>query len=217
MQLSNLVAGSCLVFLAGCASQPRVVVVHEPDPEQPPTHIPLTSEANVRIPGVTKAYPVARYVDPSNPRIMHERHVIYRREEDDRWRLAANARQQILIGNLESDSRQERRAAPYAQELPNLIRKNQQEARALNKTIQSQNEQTAALTESIRNLGKGMEAINSRLGAVEKKVNVQQQGRANPQPSASPQAQPQESPSTTPNTATPNPNNTDVSPEGKFQ
>src|ERR1700739_3366050 len=76
MQLSHLLAGIGLVFLAGCASQPRVVVVHEPNPEQPPTHIPLQSEANVIIPGQTKAYPVARYVDPSNPRIMHERHVI---------------------------------------------------------------------------------------------------------------------------------------------
>jgi hypothetical protein len=214
MQWSRLLAGIGLVCFAGCASQPRVVVVHEPNPEQPPTHIPLESEANVRIPGVTKAYPVARYVDPSNPRIMHERHVIYRREEDDSWRLASNARQQILIGNLMSDSRQERRAAPYAQELPNLLRKNQQEARALNQTIQSQNEQTAALTESIRNLGKGMEAINSRLGVVEKKVNVQQQGRATPQPSASPTNQPQASPSATP---TPNPNSMDVTPDGKFQ
>src|SRR6266446_8218733 len=73
MQFSRLLAGVGLVFLSACASHPRVVVVHEPDPEQPPTHIPLQSEAKVIIPGQTKAYPVARYVDPSNPRIMHER------------------------------------------------------------------------------------------------------------------------------------------------
>jgi hypothetical protein len=217
MQLSRLLAGLGLVFLAGCASQPRVVVVHQPDPEQPPTHIPLQSEANVIIPGQTKAYPVARYVDPSNPRIMHERHVIYRREEDDRWRLASNARQQILIGNLASDSRQERRAAPYAQELPNLLRKNQQAAQALNQSIQDQNQQTTALVDSIKNLGNGMQGLNSRLGVVEKKLNDPNyrpgQGRPSPSPqnTVPPKYQPQQSPS-----ATPNPNNTDVNPEGKF-
>jgi hypothetical protein len=75
-------SASGALLLGACASQPRVVVVHEPNPEQPPTHIPLQSEANVEVPGTIKAYPVARYIDPSNPRIMHERHVIYRREED---------------------------------------------------------------------------------------------------------------------------------------
>ena len=146
---------------------------------------------------------------------MHERHVIYRREEDDRWRLASNARQQILIGNLASDSRQERRAAPYAQELPNLLRKNQQEARALNQTIQDQNRQTAAVVDSIRNLGNGMQGLNSRLGVVEKKLNDPNyrppQGRPSPQPTVSPKYQPQETAS-----PTPNPSNTDVNPDGKF-
>jgi hypothetical protein len=208
----HLTAFIGLVFLSACASHPRVVVVHEPDPEQPPTHIPLQSEANVIIPGQTKAYPVARYVDPSNPRIMHERHVIYRREEDDRWRLASNARQQILIGNLESDSRQERRAAPYAQELPNLLRKNQEEAQALNQTIEEQNKQTAAVLSSIRNLGDGMQALNRRLGVVEKKLIGPGQGRPTPQPTASPSNKPPPQGS-----ATPNPSATDVNPDGKFE
>ena len=84
-----LLLGIGLVFLAGCATQPRVVIVHEPNPEQPPTHIPLQSEANVFfIPGQTKAYTHSHGTSVrSNPKIMHERHVIYRREEDDRWRL----------------------------------------------------------------------------------------------------------------------------------
>ena len=209
MKLSRLLAGTGLVFLSACASQPRVVVVHEPNPEQPPTHIPLQSEANVQIPGTIKAYPVARYVDPSNPRIMHERHVIYRREEDEHWRLASNARQQILIGNLVSDSRQERHAAPYAQELPNLLRKNQQEAQALNATMQSQMQQNDALVESIRNLGKGMQSLNDRLGVVEKQVRDPNYRPTKPAPKSEPQPTP--SPSGTPS-GTPN-----VNPDGTFQ
>jgi hypothetical protein len=209
MKWSRLMAGGGLVFLSACASQPRVVVVHEPNPEQPPTHIPLQSEANVSIPGTIKAYPVARYVDPSNPRIMHERHVIYRREEDEHWRLASNARQQILVGNLMSDSRQERHAAPYAQELPNLLRKNQEEAQALNQTMQSQMQQNGAIVDSMRNLGKGLQSLNDRLGVVEKQVRDpnyrSQKAPAKSQPQAT------QSPSGTPN-GSPN-----VDPDGKFQ
>ena len=213
MKLSRLLGGTGLVLLSACASQPRVVVVHEPNPEQPPTHIPLQSEANVSIPGTIKAYPVARYIDPSNPRIMHERHVIYRREEDEQWRLASNARKQILIGNLMSDSRQERHAAPYAQELPNLLRKNEEEAQALNATMQSQMQQNGAIVESIHNLGKGMESLNDRLGVVEKQVRDPNYRPPKPPPKS--QTQPAQSPSGSPNgTSNGSPN---VNPDGTFQ
>jgi hypothetical protein len=208
MQMSRIFVGIGLFFFTACASQPRVVVVHEPNPEQPPTHIPLQSEANVAIPGTIKAYPVARYVDPSNPRIMHERHVIYRREQDESWRLASNARQQILIGNLMSDSRQERRPGPYAQELPNLLRKNQQEAEALNQTMQSQMQQTGAIADSIRSLGKGMQGLNDRLGVLEKQVR-------DPNYHAPVRTQPQASPSPIPS-ATPG-NQPEVNPDGTFR
>jgi alkanesulfonate monooxygenase SsuD/methylene tetrahydromethanopterin reductase-like flavin-dependent oxidoreductase (luciferase family) len=171
----------------------------------------------VSIPGTIKAYPVARYVDPSNPRIMHERHVIYRREEDEHWRLASNARQQILVGNLMSDSRQERHAAPYAQELPNLLRKNQEEAQALNQTMQSQMQQNGALVDSIHNLAKSQRALNDRLGVVEKQLrDPNYRTQKNP---AKSQPQPTQSPSGTPNgTSNGTPNGSpNVNPDGTFQ
>lgn len=206
--MSRILVGIGLVFFTACASQPRVVVVHEPNPEQPPTHIPLQSEANVEIPSTIKAYPVARYVDPSNPRIMHERHVIYRREQDSDWRLASNARQQILVGNLLGDSRQERRPGPYVQELPNLLRKNQQEAQALNQTMQSQMQQNGAIAESMRNLGKGMQGLNDRLGVLEKQVR---DPNYHPPARSQPQASPSPIPSATPG------NQPDVNPDGTFR
>ena len=51
-----------------------------------------------------KAYPINRYVDPANPREMHERHVVYRVEETPSWKLQSNANQQILVGNLVTTS-----------------------------------------------------------------------------------------------------------------
>lgn len=70
----------------------------------PPT-IPICNEANVRLPERVKAYAVNRYIDPANPRIMHERHVLYRIEEDPAWRLATDESKQILIGNHLTDGK----------------------------------------------------------------------------------------------------------------
>jgi type III secretory pathway component EscR len=41
----------------------------------------------VRYPEVVHAYHFARYVDPDDDLVMHERHVVYRVEENTRWNL----------------------------------------------------------------------------------------------------------------------------------
>ncbi len=70
-----------------------------------PPCIPLKNEANVRLSEHVKAYAVNRYIDPANQRIMHERHVMYRIEEDPNWRLATDDSKQILIGNTLTDGK----------------------------------------------------------------------------------------------------------------
>jgi len=39
----------------------------------------------VRVPETVKAYPAGRYTDPNFPDEMHERHTVYRREQDADW------------------------------------------------------------------------------------------------------------------------------------
>ena len=75
-----------------------------PEIEMAP-QIPIKNEANVRLGGKVKAYAVNRYIDPSNSRIMHERHVVYRVEEDPTWCLATDEKRQILIGNTLTDGK----------------------------------------------------------------------------------------------------------------
>ena len=60
--------------------------------------IPLESNAAVARAADYKAYPVSRYVDPANKEVMHERHVIYRRERPETWRLRPDPDKKILIG-----------------------------------------------------------------------------------------------------------------------
>jgi len=66
-----------LVF-TGCATQR--------ERPAPPAEVPTTSEIpEVRTPETLKAYPVGRYTDPNFPQEMHERHTVYRREQEAGW------------------------------------------------------------------------------------------------------------------------------------
>ncbi len=65
----------------------------------------IDSEENVLMPAHVKAYGVGRYQDPNNSKLMHERHVVYRLEQEPRWRYNIDNSRQILIGNTLTDSR----------------------------------------------------------------------------------------------------------------
>lgn len=56
------------------------------------------SAAAVVAPGDVKAYAISRTVDARDPSLLHEAHVVYRRETTPRWRLHAPTDQRILIG-----------------------------------------------------------------------------------------------------------------------
>ena len=60
--------------------------------------------SNVLEPEQVEAYPVARYQDPANPNIMHERHFVYRKQAQ-RWNLTPNTSEQINLGNAPERSR----------------------------------------------------------------------------------------------------------------
>lgn len=109
-------------LLAGCQSGQNAIVDDDVYrfrvPEVAPIEaIPIQNEANVRLPEMIKAYAVNRYKDPNDPRIMHERHVMYRKEQDPDWRLASNAERQILVGPVMTDASLENTPALLEREL----------------------------------------------------------------------------------------------------
>lgn len=120
-----------------CATKPPVV---NHAPENTAT---AGTQDNVRFGEVVKAYPIERYRDPADPRMLHEKHVVYRVEETPAWKMQANRNQQLLIGNLVTDKRSA--AKPISsQELTAEVNR----ARAQNTAIlQSQ----AANTEILKN------------------------------------------------------------------
>jgi hypothetical protein len=98
------------LLLTGCAEpQPQVVVLptgHRPVQSNsgPPVLTavgPLGTVANVRQAELVKVYGVNRYVDPADPRIMHERHAVYRVEQQPAWvTRSKNQSGQILLGPI---------------------------------------------------------------------------------------------------------------------
>jgi hypothetical protein len=69
-----------LMFLTACSTTPKLTL----RPQQPPSS---ADNAAVRYPDTVRSYHFGRYVDPNDSLVMHEKHVIYRVEENSRWDL----------------------------------------------------------------------------------------------------------------------------------
>ena len=75
------------LLMAACATKPKPVVSVRTVSGRT---MGSASVENVRYAETLKAYPLARYVDPNNGRIMHEGHTIYRVESTGKWNLQSN-------------------------------------------------------------------------------------------------------------------------------
>lgn len=131
-----------------------------------PPQIPLNNEANVRLPERIKAYAVNRYIDPANPRTMHERHVMYRIEEDPSWRLATDESRQILIGNTLTDGKLNYNPVLMEKELALEL----QRQRIINEVFQSHSDM---LIDTGNNLNKDHEIMLERSEQLRKALEEQ--------------------------------------------
>lgn len=86
LPLALFSVGGCV----GTGSKPRVVTVAPLPHDVPGTTLPAEGIESVRYAENLKAYPINRYVDPSNRGVMHEGHVLYRVETSARWNLRPN-------------------------------------------------------------------------------------------------------------------------------
>ena len=84
-------------LLAACATKPARVV-NMGSRAVPGTTLPSAGVESVRYAENLKAYPLGRYIDPNNSRIMHEGHSIYRVETTAKWNLHPNAPTSVPLG-----------------------------------------------------------------------------------------------------------------------
>lgn len=102
-----------------------------------------------------KAYPVNRYVDPNNPNVMHEGHVVYRREASGGWNLNPNAPTVVPLGPALAVVDPARQPNPLPAELE--------------QKIAEQNQLVATLIEQNESLAKELARLNGELVQMQQK------------------------------------------------
>jgi hypothetical protein len=101
----------CFVFIfILCACQTKQTVLFSPKQHQyqAQRHASLHQESAlgnaapfVRQPEVVKVYGVNRYVDPGDSRVMHERHAIYRLEQQPGWTTRSpRSQNEVILGPI---------------------------------------------------------------------------------------------------------------------
>ena len=93
---------ACLILLlgAGCTSTKKKPSVAAAPPVAPVsgTELDQHNVEKVRTGETLKAYPIGRFVDPNDPNVMHESHVVYRKESGANWNLSPNAPTVVPLG-----------------------------------------------------------------------------------------------------------------------
>jgi hypothetical protein len=95
------------------------------------------SGSATRIPETKKAYALRRYIDPVDKRILHERGVIYRVEEDARWNLRGTPRDKTLLGTVAGVREPHYVSAPLGSEISNELAKQKALTRTLTSSVQT--------------------------------------------------------------------------------
>ncbi len=92
-----------------------------PPPAQPPVTVAVPvsgtelDQANlekVRLGETLKAYPINRYVDPKDPNLLHEAHLVYRKEASAGWNLSPHAPTVVPLGPVLAVSDPAEKPAP---------------------------------------------------------------------------------------------------------
>ena len=103
-------------LLVACATKPPRVV-DMTALSVPGTTLPSDGIESVRYAENIKTYPLGRYVDPNNSRIMHEGHSIYRVEKTAKWNLHPNEPVSVPLGPITHVRDSARTASPIGDEL----------------------------------------------------------------------------------------------------
>lgn len=152
-----------LSFCAGCAAPPRKPVAAALPPAAPAvtpvagTDLDQTNVEKVRVGETLKSYPVGRYVDPIDSNVMHEAHIIYRKEAGASWNLSPNAPTVVPLGPVLAVADPAKTPAPLPAEL-------EQKMAEQNQLVASLIEQNEALTKELAKLGAQIAELRQKAG-----------------------------------------------------
>ncbi len=161
MKNSALLIVAAIALCGGCASvektdtpkaaaaSPAVKTVTPATAPVAGTQMDQKNAENVRYNDSLKAYPINRYVDPNDPNVMHEGHVVYRREASAAWNLNPNAPTVVPLGPA--------LAVADAAKQPNPL------PAELEQKMAEQNQLMASLIEQNESLSKELARLNKEI------------------------------------------------------
>lgn len=191
-KLALLIAMSCV--LGACATKPTPLV-RVSARDVPGTTLPSERMESVRYAENIKGYPLARYIDPNNSRIMHEGHTVYRVESTPKWNLHPNQPTPIPRGPIRGIRDSAKVTRPVGDELLVELNRQKETTRAviqggeavsqkLNQLAASV-QQTRQIAEQNAQLKQEVDTTKQRLEQLEEELRRQQRS-APPTPATSP-------------------------------
>lgn len=164
MKNSIWLVGAALLVCAGCSTVDKPVAANSAPPVPAKVPVPVAGtqldegkSEQVRHGEGLKAYPINRYVDPNDPNVMHEGHVVYRREASAGWNLNPNAPTVVPLGPALAMADGARQPSPLSAELEQKIAEQ-------NQLMASLIEQNDALSKELGRLNKEIGEIRQRGG-----------------------------------------------------
>jgi len=153
-KIRPILACAAVVLGSGCETPPTnnsagTGPVLSPAPAVAPVSGTDLDQANtdkVRVGETLKSYPVGRYVDPNDPNVMHEAHVVYRKEAGTSWNLNPNAPTVVPLGPVLAVADPAKTPSPLPAEL-------EQRMAEQNQLVASLIEQNEALTKELVKIG----------------------------------------------------------------
>ena len=160
MKTKAVIACVVAMLCAGCETLDRKTAAATVPPPQPaPTVAPVSGtdldQSNVekiRVGESLKSYPIGRYVDPTDPNVMHEAHVVYRKEAGASWNLNPNAPTVVPLGPVMAVADPAKTPAPLPAELEAKMAEQ-------NQLVASLIEQNEALTKQLAKLNQDVAAL----------------------------------------------------------
>jgi hypothetical protein len=157
-----------LLCLPACQSKQTVMVgpSHEAIPATAGT-APIGTVGNIRQTEAVKAYGMNRYVDPVDSHLMHERHAIYRLEQQPSWITRSPRNQnEVILGPILSLRKPEYAPEPLPGETSREIIQARRGIQEANEGMKSMRESEEKLAGSVESLAKGTAEAERKLTTV---------------------------------------------------
>jgi hypothetical protein len=168
-----------LIVLAGCQSEPTVVLAPNRAGQAVSAgknlsggSAPIGAAGNLRESQTVKVYGVNRYIDAADSRVMHERHAVYRLEEQPAWITRSPGNQnQVILGPIVGLRRPEYAPEPMPGETAREIFQARRGIQEANDGMKDLRESQEKLTNSVETMAKTTAEAERKLTAVVSVLN----------------------------------------------